>query len=189
MAKRQASKASRAVRRGHRDQHARLADLEPADAVHDGHAARCRASARGSPPRSPASWPAAIGACASYSRNFTRRPPVWSRTTPEKSAIAPAPGSLDRLGRRPLGERLGRDLDPVLRRRTRRRSPGERGRARRPRRAGDRRRRSRCRTANSVNGRYWPRAGKRRDTASHAVSTVPPSGSSISTRSRPAASR
>ena len=36
---------------------------------------------------------AAMGACASYSRNFTRRPPVSSRTTPEKSTSPPAPGS------------------------------------------------------------------------------------------------
>ena len=34
----------------------------------------------------------AIGPWASYSRNFTRRPPVWSRTTPENRASAPAPG-------------------------------------------------------------------------------------------------
>ncbi len=45
-----------AVRRGHRDHHAGLADLEPADPVHEGDRG-APASARESPPRSPASWP------------------------------------------------------------------------------------------------------------------------------------
>src|SRR5262249_1709845 len=35
----------------------------------------------------------AIGLCASYSRNFTGRPSVWLRTTPEKITTPPAPGS------------------------------------------------------------------------------------------------
>src|SRR5690242_13603222 len=35
----------------------------------------------------------AIGAWASYSRNFTGRPSVWLRTTPEKITTPPAPGS------------------------------------------------------------------------------------------------
>src|SRR5437899_2086204 len=35
----------------------------------------------------------AIGACASYSRNFTGRPSVWLRTIPEKMTTPPAPGS------------------------------------------------------------------------------------------------
>ena len=38
----------------------------------------------------------AIGAWASYSRNFTGRPSVWLRTTPEKITTPPAPGSSTR---------------------------------------------------------------------------------------------
>jgi len=44
-----------------------------------------------------------MGAWASYSRYLTRRPPVSSRTTPEKS----------RRDQAILGERAGGDLDPI----------------------------------------------------------------------------
>ena len=42
----------------------------------------------------------AIGACASYSRYLTRRSPVWSRTIPRDSGIAPAPSLPFQVARR-----------------------------------------------------------------------------------------
>ena len=60
--------------------------------MHDGQARTPGQRARTSPPISRI-FATAIGAWASYSRNLTRRPPVWSRTTPENRATPPAPGS------------------------------------------------------------------------------------------------
>ena len=132
MAKRHASKATAAMGRGHRDHHARLADLEAADAVQED-------DARDRGPAAPDGRAdlAHLGQGhrrrgASYSRNFTRRPPVWSRTTPEKSTERPRARMLHRLGHRALREGLGGHLDPVRPGpRPRRRSPAETGRARR----------------------------------------------------------
>ena len=73
MAKWHASKASPRCGGGHRDQHARLADLEPADAVHHRHAPTPGQRARIAAPISRI-LASAIGACASYSRNFTAPP-------------------------------------------------------------------------------------------------------------------
>src|SRR5881396_437017 len=128
----------------------------------------------------------AIGACASYSRNFTGRPPVSYRTTPEKMTMPPAPGSsiVAAIASGESGAVTTRYVSPP--------APPLTGGKRQSSSSG----RRRCSaatyslpTANNVNGRYRASSGWRSATADHADSTVPPSGRSSSIRSRPVASR
>jgi len=98
----QASNASLAVRGRHRDQDARLTDLKPPDPVEHRHALAEGQRARIAAPISRI-FAAAI-ARGLVSRNFTGRPAVSFRTTPEKITMPPGAGMV------PLrGDRVGRE--------------------------------------------------------------------------------